>query len=207
LRDPPHPGSEDAITPALAGTRRLYRAAYRKALTNIRPELESWLAARRVLPAQRRSCTRQLAHAEACTILLTRPSRPPGRPFTIPQPVPRRPLPRRPGACDMDIRPDLLDALDRAGDALAALGEEVVLLGFYRAGPGLPADRYSVRLEIPGAPCGIQESASAPAAALARALSTRAARRATLEREASIRIEAAQRGDNPAGAVGCASLR
>src|SRR4051812_38987031 len=74
MRVPPHPGSEDAITPALAETRRLYAAAYREALTAVGPTVQAWIDTRRALASQRRPCTRQMAHAEASLAMLARPA-------------------------------------------------------------------------------------------------------------------------------------
>ncbi|TFI59071.1 hypothetical protein E2493_05975 [Sphingomonas parva] len=84
-------------------------------------------------------------------------------------------------------------SLDTAGAALKALGEEVVLLAFYRGGGDFPEDRYSVRLSLEGVGSGIQESAPSPSAAFAKAVATRGQRRTSLAAEAALRGEVARR--------------
>ena len=85
------------------------------------------------------------------------------------------------------------EALDRAGAALRDIGEEIVLLAFYRADGDRAGDRYSVRLALDGCAGGVQESAETPSAAFARALVARASRRAALDSEAALRAEIAAR--------------
>ena len=85
------------------------------------------------------------------------------------------------------------DPLDEAGAALSALGEDVVLLAYYRGGADFPEDRYSVRLTLDGVPNGLQESAATASAALAKARVSRARRRRSLEADAALRSELARR--------------
>jgi hypothetical protein len=93
----------------------------------------------------------------------------------------------------MEMSPSILDAFDQAGRTLAALDEEVVLFAYYRAGPGSPSARFSVRLEIPGSGSSVQESAPIPATALARAFAAREAKCAALAEEETLRRELAER--------------
>ena len=87
-------------------------------------------------------------------------------------------------------------SLDDAGTALSALGEDVVLLAFYRGGADFSEDRYSVRLTLDGVPNGIQECAATASAALAKARAVRARRRRALEAEAALRAEIARRAES-----------
>jgi hypothetical protein len=174
-----HRGAEDAITPALADTRRRYADAYRSALPEAARQFASWLATGRVLAMQRHATIRQIAHAAAASGLLkARLDRSGHRPDW---------------RGDRIMSEQTSNALDGAGAALKEMGEEVVLLAFYQAGSSSADDRYSVRLALDGAPGGIQESAATPSAAFAKAFAARASRRATLNAEAAIRAEIAVR--------------
>jgi len=89
------------------------------------------------------------------------------------------------------------NALDNAGETLKALGEDSVLLAFYRAGADFPEDRFTVRLALHGSSTGVQESAATPSAAFAKALAARAGRRAALAVETAARAEIAARLRSP----------
>ena len=171
----PHRGAEDAITPRLARTRRRYADAYRNALPAAARQFASLHAAGRALAVQRQTIIGQIAHATAATVLLKS----------------ARPL--RPNEGGPMMNAQTSEALDRAGAALRDIGEEIVLLAFYRADGDRAGDRYSVRLALDGCAGGVQESAETPSAAFARAVAARASRRATLEAEAALRAEIAAR--------------
>jgi hypothetical protein len=170
-----HRGAEDAITPALAATRRGYAEAYLGALPDAARQFAQWLAAGRSLPVQRQATIRQLAHAAAATVLLKAGQRRSGQDL------------EHPGGSIMNAQ--TCEALDRAGAALKEMGEEVVLLAFYQSGTPAADDRYSVRLALDGAPSGVQESAATPSAAFVKAFAARASRRAALAAEAALRAE------------------
>ena len=83
--------------------------------------------------------------------------------------------------------------LDSAGAALRALDEKVVLLAYYRGGGDFSDERYSVRLELEGAPGGIQASAASPAEAYARATLARRERQELAVAEEAVRAEICRR--------------
>ena len=184
-------GAEDSITPRLAETRRSYATAFRHALPAAEIEFSAWVSAGKALPAARAGYVRQIAHAMAATALL-RPDRGAVQVSS-----------REKGDPSMMTSPAIATALEQAGAALRALGEEVVLLAFYRAQPGFDGDRYSVRLELDGggsAATAVQESAASPAGALAKALAAREEKRAALAAEAEIRAQIEARAGSGATA-------
>ena len=174
MRPELHRGAEDAITPRLAETRRRYADAFRQALPEAARQFAAWRDEGRALPVQRGAIVRQIAHAAAATTLLKSAhlARPNGD-----------------NRGDGRMNAQTSDALDRAGAALREIGEDIVLLAFFRAGGDRPDDCYSVRLALDGSAAGIQESAPTPSAAFARASAARAARRAALDAEAALRAE------------------
>ena len=174
MRPTLHRGAEDAITPRLAETRRRYADAYRRALPEAARQFAAWHDAGRALAVQRRAIVRQIAHAAAATGLLksARQARAGGE--------------KRGGE---RMNAQISDALDRAGAALKEIGEDIVLLAFFRARGDRGDDRYSVRLALEGSAGGVQESAPTPSAAFTRAIAARAARQASLDAEAVIRAE------------------
>ena len=188
-------GAEDSITPGLAETRRSYADAYRQAVPAAEIEFSAWVSAGKALPTARAGYVRQIAHAMAATALLR---------------VHRKAAQashRGKGDVNMTTSPAIATALEQAGAALRALGEEVVLLAFYRAAPGFDGDRYSVRLELDrggGTALGVQESAASPARALAKALAAREEKRAALAAEAEIRAQI-ERGTGPASRLAARS--
>ena len=125
-------GAEDSITPALAETRRSYADAYRCALPAADIEFSAWVSAGKALPSAREGYVRQIAHAMAATALLR------------PRPEVPQASNREKGDPSMTTSPAIATALEQAGAALRALGEEVVLLAFYRAGPGFDYSAFSM---------------------------------------------------------------
>lgn len=87
---------------------------------------------------------------------------------------------------------DILAALDAAGDALKALGEDSVIASFHPAGRYFTSDRYGIRLTLTGT-SGVHGSGSSLSGALQDALNKRETEAKRLQVEAQIRAEVEQR--------------
>jgi len=84
---------------------------------------------------------------------------------------------------------NMLDALNKAGDALKAAGEPYISLGYHPAGPLFVQDGYSIRLECPGVTMGIHGSGSTPEEAYMDACAKRAAAIAEQEEREAFEAE------------------
>jgi fructose-1-phosphate kinase PfkB-like protein len=90
-----------------------------------------------------------------------------------------------------------LEALDAAGEALLALGEEAVVLSAFRAGSLFTTNRFSIRLELEGT-SGIHGSGDTPTAAFADACAKRSEKIREMEVEAEVRAEIERRSHRKA---------
>lgn len=84
------------------------------------------------------------------------------------------------------------NALNAAGEALKALGEQSVVLSFHAAGKYFLEDSYGVRLELDGSP-GVHGSGRTVAEAYQAALNQRVLDEERIAIEAQIRAEVEER--------------
>jgi hypothetical protein len=88
---------------------------------------------------------------------------------------------------------NILAALDVAGEALKALGEESVVASFHAAGGYFTGDRYGVTLTLAGLVGGVHGSGSSLSEAFQVALNRREIEAIRLRVEAQVRAEVEQR--------------